>query len=130
MSVPRKESIHVLSPLFLYSPVCFQFFAPAHADEEEEAQQHQRRKQAQPRGDFNDILKKASELKAAQMKDKRRTWEATPDFMRNTMVSTNHLPKRNLVFLPCVESSDETLLTRRVPLQSYDKDETYIESEC
>jgi hypothetical protein len=26
-------------------------------------------------------------MKAAQMKDKRRAWEATPEFMKNTMVS-------------------------------------------
>lgn len=57
--------------------------------DEAEAQEQQRRKQAaQPEGDFNDILQKASQLKAAQLKDKRRAWEATPEFMKNTMVST------------------------------------------
>ena len=67
--------------------------------DEDEAQEQQRRKQAaQPSGDFNDILQRASELKAAQMKDKRRAWEATPEFMKNTMVST--LPPKAL-FCSC-----------------------------
>jgi hypothetical protein len=30
-------------------------------------------------------MRKASEMKAAQMKDKRRAWEASPEFMKNTM---------------------------------------------
>ena len=34
---------------------------------------------------FDDILRKASEIKTAQMKDKRRAWEASPEFMKNTM---------------------------------------------
>lgn len=70
--------------------------------DEDEAQEQQRRKQgAQPGGDFNDILQRASELKAAQMKDKRRAWEATPEFMKNTMVSTL-LPRLCFAHAPCV----------------------------
>lgn len=59
------------------------------ADEDGDGvREHQRRRQAsRPKGDFNDILEKASRLKAAQTKDKRRTWEASPEFMKNTMVS-------------------------------------------
>ena len=34
---------------------------------------------------FDDILRKASEIKTAQMRDKRRAWEASPEFMKNTM---------------------------------------------
>ena len=84
---------------FVLPPLCP---PPAHSPDDaddDEAQEQQRRKQAaMPKGNFNDILQKASELKAAQMKDKRRAWEATPEFMKNTMVREGTLASNFLFF--------------------------------
>ena len=43
-------------------------------------------KKEEPPMDFNDMLKKAAELKTHQLKDKRRFWEAAPEWLKNTMV--------------------------------------------
>mmetsp|Transcript_30954 Transcript_30954/g.42901 ORF Transcript_30954/g.42901 Transcript_30954/m.42901 type:complete len:420 (-) Transcript_30954:313-1572(-) len=43
-------------------------------------------KNKEPDMDFNTMLKKAAELKTAQLKDKRREWEAAPEWLKNTMM--------------------------------------------
>ena len=56
----------------------------AGSDDESDARP-QRGAPRDPDQSFDDIMRKASEMKAAQMKDKRRAWEASPEFMKNTM---------------------------------------------
>jgi len=49
------------------------------SDEEEKPQPKE------PIGDFNSIMQKAAEMKGAQLKEKRREWEAAPEWYKNTM---------------------------------------------
>ena len=39
--------------------------------------------------DFDEIMKQAGEMKQKQMRDKRREWEATAEFIKNTIAYDN-----------------------------------------
>jgi hypothetical protein len=43
-----------------------------------------------PFTNLNDMLKQAAELKSHQLKEKRRMWDAAPDWFKNTMVCLLH----------------------------------------
>ena len=59
------------------------------SDEEDEAEKRRNEPGLNDKGEpmnFNEMLQKAAEMKTAQLKEKRREWEAAPEWYRNTMV--------------------------------------------
>ena len=56
----------------------------ASSDDEDAASRADRAASA-PNMSFDDMLKQAGEIKQRQMRDKRRAWEATAEFMKNTI---------------------------------------------
>eukprot|EP00959_Pyramimonas_sp_CCMP1952_P415801 8711929-Pyramimonas_sp.AAC.1 len=59
------------------------------ADEEDEVEKRKSEPALNEKGEpmnFNEMLQKAAEMKTAQLKEKRREWEACPEWYRHTMV--------------------------------------------
>mmetsp|Transcript_29313 Transcript_29313/g.49237 ORF Transcript_29313/g.49237 Transcript_29313/m.49237 type:complete len:434 (+) Transcript_29313:139-1440(+) len=58
----------------------------AEAKEREEKEKRSMLNEKGEQMDFTEMMKKAAEMKTAQLKEKRRQWDATPDWYKNTMV--------------------------------------------
>lgn len=58
----------------------------AKLEEIEDSDEEEPPKADEPKLDFNDMLKKAADMKTQALKEKRRLWENAPEWLKNTMV--------------------------------------------